>query len=69
MNKLELAGLDAAEAESIHQFLEAQNGEPFSFTDPVTGETANKCVVAGEARTGLDVGLRSTSVLAIAEVL
>lgn len=61
--------LDVAEVSAIHDFLDLQQGAPFSFTDPVSGSIAQKCLVRGFCSTDLDADLRAQIQLTIEEVL
>ena len=45
---LNLNLLDEKEVGDLITFMDAQGSAVFGFTDPVSGETANKCVIAGQ---------------------
>jgi hypothetical protein len=61
--------LDETELSAIVAFAEQIGTGTFSFTNPVTGETAAKCVIAGEQlETSLVFELRGNASLGIEEV-
>lgn len=61
--------LDETETAAVIAFAEQTGTGTFSFTDPVTGETAAKCVIAdGELATELKYELRGAAILGIEEV-
>ena len=65
--KLDL--LDETEVSAVIAFAEQIGTGTFSFTNPVTGETAAKCVLAGEQlETSLVDELRGKLMLGIEEV-
>ena len=43
---IQLNGLDEGELADVIAFVEQQCLAPFSFTDPVTGQTASRCIIA-----------------------
>ena len=45
---IQLNGLDEGELAGVIAFVEQQCLVPFSFTDPVSGQTASKCIIAGQ---------------------
>jgi hypothetical protein len=45
---VQLSLLDEQELGSVIAFAERQGIAPFAFTDPVTGATANACIIAGQ---------------------
>ena len=45
---IQLDNLDESELAAVLAFIEQGCLAPFSFTDPTTGETAAKCIVAGQ---------------------
>ena len=45
---IKLSLLDEQELASIIAFGEQQGPDPFEFTDPLTGETVNKCIISGQ---------------------
>src|SRR3954466_14513610 len=67
--ELSLDLLDETELSAVIEFGEQVGTGTFSFTDPVTGETAPRCVIAGRQITAslLDE-LRGTALLGIEEV-
>jgi len=66
--RLEL--LDEAEVAALISFSEAQQGSEFAFTDPVTGDVVNKCVIGGDRlRAGLATGREAWSEVYIEEVV
>ena len=66
---LRLDLLDEAEVSAVIGFAEEIGTGTFSFTDPVTGETAAKCVIAGERlETSLVDELHGKATLGIEEV-
>ena len=61
--------LDEAEVSAVIAFAEQIGTGTFSFTNPVTGETAAKCVISGEQLgTSLVNELHGTATLGIEEV-
>ena len=67
--ELSLGLLDEAEISAVISFAEQVGTGKFSFTNPVTGETAAKCVIAGEQlETSLVNELHGTATLGIEEV-
>jgi hypothetical protein len=66
--KLEL--LDDQELSAVIAFVEQTGSASFAFTDPVTGDNAPKCVIAGDTfeATAADE-IRGQATLAIEEVL
>ncbi len=67
--ELNLDLLDEAEVSAVMAFAEEVGTGTFSFTDPVTGETASKCVIFGEQLSALLVDeLHGQTVLGIEEV-
>jgi len=66
---LRLDRLDEAELAAVMAFAEEIGTGTFSFTDPVTGETAAKCVIAGWlVATALAGDLNGAATLGIEEV-
>lgn len=62
--------LDEAEAVSLINFAEAQQGSEFIFTDPLSGDVVDKCVIGGDqVRTGLAAGREAWSEVYIEEVV
>jgi hypothetical protein len=45
---VKLDQLDETELSALIDFVDAQGGETFSFTDPVSGATVANCVIGGE---------------------
>jgi hypothetical protein len=45
---IQLNGLDEGELADVTAFVEQQCLAPFTFTDPVTGQTAARCIIAGQ---------------------
>src|SRR5580700_3249140 len=45
---LQLDALDEQELDLFVSFVEAQGGAPFSFTDPVSGQSINNCIISGD---------------------
>ena len=45
---VQLDALDEQELDSFVSFVEAQGGAPFSFTDPVTGQSVANCIISGD---------------------
>src|SRR5579884_3291001 len=45
---IQLSGLDEGELANVIAFVEQQCLAPFSFTDPVTGQTAARCIISGQ---------------------
>ncbi|HVV45658.1 MAG TPA: hypothetical protein VHC72_10640 [Bryobacteraceae bacterium] len=67
--ELHLNRLDEAELAAVMAFAEEIGTGSFSFTDPVTGETAAKCVISGWLlATSLAGDLDGTATLGIEEV-
>ncbi len=61
--------LDESELTAVIAFAEQTGSGTFSFTDPVTGETAAKCVIGdAELLTELRDEMRGTAILGIEEV-
>jgi hypothetical protein len=52
--KLDL--LDEQETAALISFADTQGGDPFAFTDPISGMTAARCVIAGERSEGAMTG-------------
>jgi hypothetical protein len=46
---LQLSLLDEAELGSLIAFVEQQGSTPFAYTDPLTGDTAATCILAGQS--------------------
>jgi hypothetical protein len=66
---LNLDLLDEAEVSAVIAFAEQIGTGTFSFTNPVTGETAAKCVISGEQlATSLVNELHGVAALGIEEV-
>jgi hypothetical protein len=66
--RLEL--LDEAEAVALVNFAEAQQGSEFAFTDPVTGDVVNRCVIGRDKlRAGLASGHEAWTEVYIEEVV
>jgi hypothetical protein len=66
---LSLDLLDEAEVSAVIAFAEQIGTGTFSFTNPVTGETAAKCVIAGEQlKTSLVGELHGKATVGIEEV-
>ncbi|HVY93131.1 MAG TPA: hypothetical protein VHA14_10295 [Bryobacteraceae bacterium] len=66
---LRLALLDEAELAAVAAFAEEIGTGTFSFTDPVSGETAAKCVISGwRVGTSLAGDLDGAATLGIEEV-
>jgi hypothetical protein len=66
---LRLDLLDEAEVSAVIAFAEQIGTGTFSFTNPVTGETAAKCVIAGkQLETSLVNELHGKATLGIEEV-
>ena len=67
---IRLDSLDEAEAGHLIAFAEAQRDNTFSFTDPVSGNVAPRCVIAGnELRVGMTAEGNAWSEMFIEEVL
>ena len=67
--ELRLDVLDEAEVSAVIGFAEQIGTGTFSFTNPVTGETAARCVIAGaQLSTVLVDELHGTATLGIEEV-
>ncbi len=67
--ELKLDLLDEAEVSAVIAFAEQIGTATFSFTNPVTGEVAVKCVISGETlATSLVNELNGTARLGIQEV-
>jgi hypothetical protein len=67
--ELRLDQLDEAELAAVMAFAEEIGTGSFSFTDPVTGETAGKCVISGWlVATALTGELDGAATLGIEEV-
>jgi hypothetical protein len=67
--ELSLDLLDESEVSAVIAFAEQIGTGTFSFTNPVTGETAAKCVISGEElRTSLVNELHGKATLVIEEV-
>ena len=66
--ELRLDRLDEAELAAVMAFAEEIGTGTFSFTDPVTGETAAKCVISGWVGTSLAGDLDGAATLGIEEV-
>lgn len=60
--------LDDEELEKMCVFFRAQGETPFSFTDPITGETAQKCMYAGWTFTSEPDGQGARSTTEIEEI-
>lgn len=45
---VKLDALDETELGAVISFVEQQGGAVFEFTDPVSGDTAAKCVIGGQ---------------------
>ena len=45
---IQLNGLDEGELADVIAFVEQQCLAPFPFTDPVSGQTASRCIIAGQ---------------------
>ena len=61
--------LDETEVSAVIAFAEQIGTGTFSFTNPVTGETAAKCVISGESvETSLAGELHGSATLGIEEV-
>src|SRR6185437_1525129 len=66
---INLSLLDESEVSAVIAFAEQTGTGTFSFTDPVTGETAAKCIISGEQLdTSLVNELSGTATLGIEEV-
>ena len=66
---LNLDLLDETELSAVISFAEQTGTGTFSFTDPVTGETAAKCVISGEQLSTLLLDeLHGAATLGIEEV-
>ncbi len=66
---LRLDLLDERELAELVAFVEAQGGDPFAYTDPVTGATAARCVIAGEDfASGMTGELNGHACLVIREI-
>ena len=66
---VKLEELDETELAAVIAFAELIGTGTFSFTNPVTGETAAKCVIAGEQlTTGLANELEGMTTIGIEEV-
>ena len=66
---LKLDLLDESEVSAVIAFAEQIGTGTFSFTNPVTGETAAKCIISGEQlKTSLVNELHGKATLGIEEV-
>jgi hypothetical protein len=45
---IQLTQLDETELSEVVAFVEQQWLAPFAFTDPISGQTANQCIISGE---------------------
>lgn len=66
---VQLSQLDEQELDQFISFVEAQGGEPFTFTDPVTGAVVPNCILAGdEAHASMQQELSGQTTFTIQEV-
>ena len=66
---IQLANLDESEMDAVISFAEAVEGSVFSFTDPVTGATVQRCIISGDRfDAGMERDLVGTATLTIEEV-
>lgn len=67
---ISLGLLDDRELAAVVDFVEQQESAPFSFIDPVTGETVSRCIVAGETfDSGVEGEMAGRARLVIQEIL
>jgi len=65
-----LNSLDEQELSAVIAFVEQQGSAAFSFADPVTGESAAKCVIGGDSfDSGLTSEMKGHATLSIEEIL
>jgi len=68
--RLNLDLLDDHELASVIAFIDQQTDTPFAFTDPISGETAPKCVLDADTAAASVMGeLNGQSSVVIEEVL
>jgi|SRR6516164_5548818 hypothetical protein len=66
---INLSLLDETELSSLIDFVDAQGGDTFSFTDPVTGQAVAKCIISAEKFDAvLDDEMRGDASLTIEEI-
>jgi hypothetical protein len=66
---VQLDALDEQELDSFVSFAEASGGAPFSFTDPVTGQTFANCILSGDqASAGMTQEMNGQAQFVIEEV-
>ena len=62
--------LDEQELSAVRTFVERQGGAAFVFTDPLSGETVARCVIARDSfECGLTTEMRAHATLAIEEIV
>jgi hypothetical protein len=66
---INLSLLDETELSGLIDFVDAQAGETFPFTDPITGDPVAKCIIsADQFEAGLNGEMRGDASLMIEEV-
>lgn len=64
-----LSLLDEQELGSVIAFVEQQGSAPFAFTDPVTGESAATCILAGQSfDAGMTDEMKAQATVSIQEI-